>query len=168
MEGKIIAVWGSPHSGKTTFATKFATAIYSSFEFTVITLYTDLQTPMIPVLFPFDKPEDLGSVGYLLEKAKLAVKKAELSHVFFGRMVTGEAFIADEGREQIIRKFAPLSVDMETAAVVHVCYVNRIPFLSVRSITDTASHSGIDSFEENSAKASEIAAQLTVEIIKEL
>ena len=54
MEGKIIAVWGSPHSGKTTFATKLATAIYSSFESTVITLYTDLQTPMIPVLFPFD------------------------------------------------------------------------------------------------------------------
>ena len=66
MEGKIIAVWGSPHSGKTTFATKLATAIYSSFESTVITLYTDLQTPMIPVLFPFDKPEDLGSVGYPL------------------------------------------------------------------------------------------------------
>ena len=68
MEGKIIAVWGSPHSGKTTFATKLATAIYSSFESTVITLYTDLQTPMIPVLFPFDKPEDLGSVGYPLSR----------------------------------------------------------------------------------------------------
>ena len=108
------------------------------------------------------------SSPYLLEKAKLAVKKAELSNVFFGRMVTGEAFITDEGREQITRKFAPLSVDMETAAVAHVCYVNRIPFLSVRCITDTATHSGIDCFEENSAKASEIAAELTVEIIKEL
>ena len=70
MEGKIIAVWGSPHSGKTTFATKLATAIYSSFESTVITLYTDLQTPMIPVLFPFDKPEDLGSVGYPLSRTE--------------------------------------------------------------------------------------------------
>ena len=71
MEGKIIAVWGSPHSGKTTFATKLATAIYSSFESTVITLYTDLQTPMIPVLFPFDKPEDLGSVGYPLSRTEV-------------------------------------------------------------------------------------------------
>ena len=52
MEGKIIAVWGSPHSGKTTFATKLATAIYSSFESTVITLYTDLETPVIPVPRP--------------------------------------------------------------------------------------------------------------------
>ena len=71
MEGKIIAIWGSPHSGKTTFATKLATAIYSSFESTVITLYTDLQTPMIPVLFPFDKPEDLGSVGYPLSRTEV-------------------------------------------------------------------------------------------------
>ena len=29
-EGKIIAVWGSPNSGKTTFATKLATSIYES------------------------------------------------------------------------------------------------------------------------------------------
>lgn len=71
MEGKIIAVWGSPHSGKTTFATKLATAIYSAFESTVITLYTDLETPMIPVLFPFDKPEDTGSVGYPLSKTEV-------------------------------------------------------------------------------------------------
>ena len=71
MEGKIIAVWGSPHSGKTTFATKLATAIYSSFESTVITVYTDLETPVIPVLFPFDKTEDLGSVGYPLSKTEV-------------------------------------------------------------------------------------------------
>ena len=53
MNGKIIAVWGSPNSGKTTFATKLATAIYESFETTVIVLYTDLETPVLPILFPF-------------------------------------------------------------------------------------------------------------------
>lgn len=38
--GKIIAVWGSPNSGKTTFATTLATAIYDTFNSTVIVLYT--------------------------------------------------------------------------------------------------------------------------------
>ena len=71
MEGKIIAVWGSPHSGKTTFATKLATAIYTSFESTVITLYTDLETPVLPVLFPFRKTEELGSVGVPLSKTEV-------------------------------------------------------------------------------------------------
>lgn len=130
--------------------------------------YHDVADDILTDFQPWMKSVFFESAPYLLEKAKLTVKKTELSNVFFGRMVTGEAFITDEGREQIIKNFAPLSVDMETAAVAHVCYVNRIPFLSVRSITDTATHSGIDSFEENSAKASEIAARLTVEIIKEL
>lgn len=71
MDGKIIAVWGSPNSGKTTFATKLATAIYSSFESTVITLFTDLETPVLPVLFPFEKTEDLGSVGMPLSKTEV-------------------------------------------------------------------------------------------------
>ena len=62
----------------------------------------------------------------------------------------------------------PLSVDMETASIAHVCYVNDIPFLSIRCITDTATHSGIEQFNENCAKASEIAASLTMEVIKEL
>ena len=65
-------------------------------------------------------------------------------------------------------EFAPLTVDMETASVAHVCYVNRIPFLSIRSITDTAAHDGIGDFEENCAKASQIAGDITVALLNEL
>ena len=84
--------------------------------------YLDVADDILTDFHPWMKTVFFESAPYLLEKAKLAVKKAELSNVFFGRMVTGEAFITDEGREQITRKFAPLSVDMETAAVAHVCY----------------------------------------------
>ena len=70
-KGKIIAVWGSPNSGKTTFATKLATAIYDSYQATVIVLYTDLETPVLPVLFPNSKPEDIGSVGVPLSKTEV-------------------------------------------------------------------------------------------------
>ena len=67
---KIIAVWGSPGSGKTTFATKLARAIYDSYQATVAVLYTDLQTPVLPVIFPNEKPEDLGSIGVPLSKTE--------------------------------------------------------------------------------------------------
>ena len=80
-------------------------------------------------------------------------------------MATGEAFIKDEGRKEINDKFSPLSVDMETASIAHVCYVNNIPFIAVRCITDTAFHSGNEHFEENVIKASEIAAEITKSII---
>lgn len=88
--------------------------------------------------------------------------------VFRGRMVTGEAFIADEGRQKINDEFSPLTVDMETASVAHVCYVNKIPFISIRSITDTAVHSGTGCFEENCEKASMIAKNITVALLGEI
>ncbi|MFQ8928539.1 MAG: 5'-methylthioadenosine/S-adenosylhomocysteine nucleosidase [Evtepia gabavorous] len=82
--------------------------------------------------------------------------------VVFGRMVTGETFLADEGgREAIRAAWHPLSVDMETAAVAHVCYVNQVPFLAVRTLTDTADQRGAACFEQNCDKAAWIAKEVT-------
>jgi len=69
--------------------------------------------------------------------------------IYFGKIVTGEAFISNEGREEIISKYNPLCVDMETASISHVCYVNKVPFIAIRSITDTEGNCGIETFEEN-------------------
>jgi len=57
----------------------------------------------------------------------------------------------------INEQFEPLTVDTETASIAHVCYVNKIPFIAIRSITDTESHSGSEYFAENCEKASKIA-----------
>ena len=80
----------------------------------------------------------------------------------------GEQFIEDEKREQINQKYAPLSVDMETVSIAHTCYVNSVPFLSVRTITDTAEHKGIENFEKNCETASERAAEIVLGILEEL
>ena len=105
----------------------------------------------------------------LISLTKMAVDKLEQDYkVFWGRMVTGETFIADEGRQKINEQFEPLTVDMETASIAHVCYVNNIPFISIRSITDTASHSGTELFEENCEKASRIAKDITVALLAEI
>ncbi len=105
----------------------------------------------------------------VLSLAKKAVDKLEQNYkVFWGRMVTGEAFIADEGRQKINEQFEPLTVDMETASIAHVCYVNNIPFISIRCITDTATHSGTGHFEENCEKAASIAKDITVALLMEL
>ena len=83
-------------------------------------------------------------------------------------MVTGEQFVEDEKRAAIHQKYAPLSVDMETVSVAHVCYVNSIPFLSVRTITDTATHKGVEHFEQNCKLASERAAKIVIGILQQL
>ena len=65
---KIIAVWGAPNAGKTTFATKLARAIYDSYQSTVVVVYTDYETPTLPIIFPNYKKEDLCSLGVALAK----------------------------------------------------------------------------------------------------
>lgn len=70
-----------------------------------------------------------------------------------GRLITGEAFITEKERAALIEAFKPQCVDMESAAVAHVCYANRIPFIVIRSISDYADENGTESFEANSEKA---------------
>lgn len=84
--------------------------------------------------------------------------------ILFGKTVTGEQFIADNKRDQINQAFSPLSVDMETASIAHVCYANNIPFIAVLTVTDTASHKGIENFEKNCKTASEISAEIVMEL----
>lgn len=123
-------------------------------------ILTDAHPYMDSVFFKVDP--------LLIEKAKGIVEKEKLLNVYFGRIVTGEAFITQEGREKINKEFAPLAVDMESASVAHVCYVNNIPFMVIRTITDTPTHSGLNNFEENCVKASNIACDITISILKEL
>ena len=56
---KIITVWGSPHSGKTTFAFKLAQSLYERSRATVIVLFCDITTPTLPILFPNHKATEL-------------------------------------------------------------------------------------------------------------
>jgi len=81
-------------------------------------------------------------------------------------MVTGECFITDDGRDEINSTFKPLSVDMETASIAHTCYVNEIPFISIRTLTDTATHKGAEHFDKNVISASEISKNIVIELLK--
>ena len=80
-KAKIIAVWGSPNSGKTTIATKLATAIYDRYQSTVIVLYCDLEAPVLPIIFPNEKHEDIGSVGVPLSKTEIEAEDIERNAV---------------------------------------------------------------------------------------
>lgn len=105
----------------------------------------------------------------LLSAAKRAAENPSFPHpVHFGKTVTGEAFIEEERRAFINEAFAPLSVDMESAAAAHVCHVNRVPFISIRSVTDTAEHMGPESFEQNCGRASAIAKDFVLALLPEL
>lgn len=131
--------------------------------------YHDVAPGILTEFHPWMETVYFRADPTLLNLSRQAVDKMNIEdEVYWGRMVTGEAFIADEGREKINEQFSPLSVDMESASIAHVCHVNKIPFISIRSITDTATHSGTGHFEENCQKASSIAKNITVALLAEL
>lgn len=131
--------------------------------------YHDVSADILTEFHPWMKSVFFEADRELIALSKSAVSKIETGgNVFWGRMATGESFITDEGRQEIIDKFSPLTVDMETAGIAHVCYVNSIPFISIRCVTDTAEHSGSGNFEKNCAKASVTAKNIAETMLKEL
>lgn len=129
--------------------------------------YHDMNDDILTEFHPWLPSIYFKSDSFLLSIAEKMATKS-IYTIKFGRSVTGEKFITDEGREDIINKYAPLSVDMETTAVAQVCYANHIPFIAIRTITDTADHSGVKNFELNCKKASEISKEVTLTFMEAL
>jgi adenosylhomocysteine nucleosidase len=85
-----------------------------------------------------------------------------------GRIITGEKFITENERYNLIETFEPLCVDMESASVAHVCYANNIPFIVIRSMSDFANEDGSESFEDNMEAASLNSLSIVEELLKRL
>ncbi|MDU4843958.1 MAG: ParA family protein [Clostridium sp.] len=65
--GKVISVFGSPGSGKTTFSVKFANEIAK--EKSVIVVFTDILCPVIPTIL--DNVDNKKSLGKILSSAQV-------------------------------------------------------------------------------------------------
>lgn len=130
-------------------------------------VYHDVEVDVLAEFCPVEERRFFCADETLLRIARRISENFERP-VHFGRMATGEKFITDEGRDRINADFAPLSVDMETAGVAQVCWRNRIPFIAVRSITDTADHSGDGAFFENLDSASRESAEFVRRMLGEI
>jgi len=72
--GKMIAVWGTPNSGKTAFSMKLAEHLYLTGrrkQVKVVVVFTDVTTPTMPVIFPLYRSDDIYSLGDLLAKTTI-------------------------------------------------------------------------------------------------
>ena len=130
-------------------------------------VYHDVEVDVLAEFCPAEDTRIFHADEALISLAYKAAEGFEQT-VHFGLMATGEKFITDEGRDRINAAFASLTVDMETAGVAQVCWRNGIPFIAVRSITDTADHSGDGAFFENLDKASRISAEFVRRMLGEI
>ena len=99
--------------------------------------------------------------GKLLETAA----KREIHHMG-GIIASGDRFMSDsEMKKAIVAEFGASAVDMETAAIAHVCALNQVPFTAVRCISDNAGDGSAVDYNTFVAVASKTAIALLTDFI---
>ncbi len=89
--------------------------------------------------------------------------------VFEGRVVSGDQFISDkQKKEWLIENFAGYCTEMEGAAIAHAAYLNDVPFLIIRAISDKADDSASVDYPAFEAKAIEHSVRLLLALCEAL
>lgn len=89
--------------------------------------------------------------------------------VFEGRIASGDQFISDKNiKDEIIKNTGAFAVEMEGAPIGQTAYLNGIPFLVIRAISDKADGSAQMDYSEFEAKAIEHSVRLTQNLIAKL
>jgi len=125
--------------------------------------YKKGEIPQMGVLsFPADKE--------LIEKAKAAIKTAAPDlGVFEGRVCSGDQFISDKAvKDRIIEELGGMCCEMEGAGIAQACFLNKIPFVIIRAISDKADGSDVMDYPEFEKKAAKDCAALVMEMMKSM
>lgn len=89
--------------------------------------------------------------------------------VYCGRVASGDQFISDhEIKAGIKREFSPYCVEMEGAAIGQCAYLNGVPFLIIRAISDKADDSATMDYPAFEKQAIAHCVRLTENMVKEL
>ncbi|MCD8154470.1 MAG: 5'-methylthioadenosine/adenosylhomocysteine nucleosidase [Clostridiales bacterium] len=89
--------------------------------------------------------------------------------VFEGRIASGDQFISDKKRnKEIYKDFNAYATEMEGAAIGQAAYLNHIPFLVIRAISDKADDSANMDYAAFEQLAIEHCVKLTRGVIKAL
>lgn len=81
--------------------------------------------------------------------------------VFRGRVLSGDQFVADRAvKERIAGLFHGFCTEMEGAAIAQTAYLNGIPFVIIRAISDKADDSAAEDYPVFEKKAVEHSVRL--------
>lgn len=103
----------------------------------------------------------------LVKIAKDVSDKINIDHkVVLGRIMSGDIFVASpEAKDRLLDEFNGFCVEMESAAIGQVCYLNSIPFVIFRAMSDKADGSAHVNFNEFVQKAAINSANIVENII---
>jgi len=132
-------------------------------------LYHDRMAKTLKKNETFNKDTAFKADKTLLLSIRKAVENNQFTQaIYFGRITSANKFVTRKMFSKIAEKHHSFCVDMETAAVAHVCAINKIPFIAVRSVTDTSEKSGILNFYKNVTLAANNSFSVVVKLLNEL
>lgn len=109
---------------------------------------------------------EMPSTPELTKRVCVSAEKLGI-HSVCGVIASGDQFIAEQSvKDRIVSNFGAIACEMEGAAVGHVCYVNKTPFVIIRCISDTADGSSHEDYPTFLPKAAAKSAALTIDMIK--
>lgn len=106
--------------------------------------------------------------GHLVELAREICSKVNPEiGVHTGRVVSGDQFVSDPiVKDRLANTFNGSCTEMEGAAIAQAAYLNHIPFLIIRAISDKADGSAQMDYGEFEAKAIEHTVNLMDGLLK--
>lgn len=120
----------------------------------------------IPRMETFAFPAD----ETMMQTAKEACEKVNPEiGVFTGRVVTGDQFVASkELKERLQQTFGGLCTEMEGGAIAQAAWLNHVPFVIIRAISDKADDSAEMDYPTFERQAIIHSVRLTEEMIRRL
>jgi adenosylhomocysteine nucleosidase len=89
--------------------------------------------------------------------------------VFKGRVVSGDIFVSDKAvKNSIAETFHGYCTEMEGAAIAQAAYLNKVPFLIIRAISDKADDSASMDYNEFEKKAIANSVKLLTAMMEEI
>lgn len=120
----------------------------------------------IPQMKVFSFPADEA----FAEKAKAACNRVNPDiTVWRGRICSGDQFVSSqEQKDQIIKAFHGWCTEMEGAGIAQAAYLNDVPFIIVRAISDKADNSAYVDYATFEKKAAEHSVRLVEALMSDL
>ena len=122
--------------------------------------YRKGQIPQMPVFF-FNADDNLRRLA-----AEVCKEVNPDIQVFKGRIASGDQFVCDQDvKNRIVSEFSAYATEMEGAAIGQAAYLNEIPFLVVRAISDKADGSAQMDYSEFEKAAVDHSVRLTLNML---
>ncbi len=102
----------------------------------------------------------------LCEKIAVATDRLGIKSLV-GTIASGDKFISSaDQKESISSLFGAIACEMEGAAIGHVCYVNKVPFGIIRSISDNANGDAEVDYPTFRISAAKNSINVVLELLK--